>query len=34
MPALRADLSMRRQEFVNRLNAHVGEQVISDIRFR
>ena len=34
MPALRADLSMRRQEFVNRLNAHVGEQVITDIRFR
>ena len=33
VPALRADLSMRRQEFVNRLNAHVGSQVITDIRF-
>ena len=32
-PALRADLSMRRQEFVQRLNAVVGEQVIADIRF-
>ena len=32
-PSLRADLSMRRQEFVERLNAAVGEQVISDIRF-
>lgn len=31
--ALRADLSMRRQEFVQRLNAVVGEQVIADIRF-
>ena len=33
VPALRADLSMRRQEFVTRLNAYVGSQVISDIRF-
>jgi predicted nucleic acid-binding Zn ribbon protein len=33
VPALRADLSMRRQEFVSRLNAHVGSQVIADIRF-
>ena len=33
MPALRADLSMRRQEFVARLNEHVGSQVIADIRF-
>lgn len=33
IPALRADLSMRRQELVRRLNAHVGGQVISDIRF-
>lgn len=33
MPALRADLSMRRQEFVRRLNQHVGAQVIADIRF-
>ena len=33
VPALRADLSMRRQEFVSRLNAHVGAQVIADIRF-
>jgi len=33
IPALRADLSMRRQEFVSRLNSHVGAQVIADIRF-
>jgi len=33
MPALRADLSMRRQEFVQKLNAYVGAQVIADIRF-
>lgn len=33
VPALRADLSMRRQEFVNRLNEYVGNQVIADIRF-
>jgi predicted nucleic acid-binding Zn ribbon protein len=33
IPALRADLSMRRQEFVNRLNEYVGNQVITDIRF-
>ena len=32
-PALRADLSMRRQDFVNRLNSHIGAQVIADIRF-
>ena len=32
-PALRADLSMRRTEFVQRLNAVVGEQVIVDVRF-
>ncbi len=32
-PALRADLSMRRQDFVRRLNEHVGSQVITDIRF-
>jgi predicted nucleic acid-binding Zn ribbon protein len=32
-PALRADLSMRRQEFVRLLNNFVGAQVISDIRF-
>lgn len=32
-PALRADLSMRRQYFVGRLNAAVGSQVIADIRF-
>ena len=32
-PALRADLSMRRQEFTQKLNASVGEQVITDIRF-
>ena len=33
VPALRADLSMRRQEFVTRLNEYVGNQVIADIRF-
>ena len=33
IPALRADLSMRRQEFVRLLNQHVGAQVIADIRF-
>lgn len=33
VPALRADLSMRRQEFVSRLNEYVGNQVIADIRF-
>ncbi len=32
-PALRADLSMRRQDFVRRLNKYVGSQVITDIRF-
>jgi len=32
-PALRADLSMRRQEFIRRLNEAVGEQVITDVRF-
>lgn len=32
-PALRADLSMRRQEFVRLLNSHVGSNVIIDIRF-
>ena len=32
-PALRADLSMRREEFVQKLNAVVGEQVITDVRF-
>ena len=32
-PALRADLSMRRQELTRKLNAHVGAQVISDVRF-
>ena len=33
IPALRADLSMRRYEFVKRLNEYVGNQVIADIRF-
>jgi len=33
VPALRADLGMRRQEFVKRLNDYVGAQVITDIRF-
>ena len=32
-PSLRSDLSMMRQELVNKLNAEVGEQVITDIRF-
>ncbi len=32
-PALRADLSMRKQEFTDKLNGVVGEQVITDIRF-
>lgn len=32
-PALRAELSMRRQEIVSQLNAHVGAQVIADVRF-
>ncbi len=32
-PALRADLSMQRQEFTRRLNEYVGEQVITDVRF-
>ena len=32
-PALLSDLSMMRQELVNKLNAEVGEQVITDIRF-
>lgn len=32
-PALRADLSMRRSELTQRLNAVVGEQVITDIHF-
>ena len=32
-PALRADLSMRRQELTQKLNAAVGEQVIVDVRF-
>lgn len=32
-PALRADLSMQRTMFVEKLNAYVGSQVIADIRF-
>ena len=32
-PALRADLSMRREEFVQKLNAYVQAQIITDIRF-
>ena len=31
--ALRADLTMRRQEFVRLLNEYVGIQVIADLRF-
>ena len=33
VPALRSDLSMQRHELVGRLNAHVGSQVIVDIKF-
>lgn len=33
IPALRADLSMRRSELVEKLNEFVGSQVIADIRF-
>ena len=33
VPSLRADLSMRRQEFVGLLNEYVGSQVIADVRF-
>jgi predicted nucleic acid-binding Zn ribbon protein len=33
VPALRADLSMRRQEYIQKLNAYVGAQIIADIRF-
>ena len=33
VPALRADLSMRRTEFVRRMNENVGAQVITDIKF-
>lgn len=32
-PAIRADLSMMRREIVNKLNAHVGSQVIADVQF-
>lgn len=32
-PAMRADLSMQRSEYVKRLNDYVGNQVITDIRF-
>jgi predicted nucleic acid-binding Zn ribbon protein len=32
-PALRMELSMQRQDIVRRLNAHVGSQVIAEIRF-
>ena len=33
VPALRADLSMKRQELIQQLNQHVGAQIIADIRF-
>lgn len=33
VPALRADLSMRRQELVRLLNERVGAQIITDVRF-
>ena len=32
-PSLRMELSMQRQEIVKKLNAHVGSQVIADVRF-
>lgn len=32
-PALRTELSMRRQEYIQKLNKGVGAQIISDIRF-
>ena len=32
-PALRADLCMRRQEYVRMLNDYVGSNIITDIRF-
>ena len=32
-PALRSDLMMMRSELVKKLNAHVGSQVIAEIRF-
>lgn len=32
-PALRADMSMRRQEYIMLLNGRVGSKVITDIRF-
>lgn len=32
-PSMRQDLSMMRQEIVNRLNEHVGAKVIFDVRF-
>lgn len=32
-PALRADLSMQRRQLVAKLNAHVGSNIIIDIRF-
>lgn len=32
-PALRSELSMYRQELINKLNTCVGSQVITDIRF-
>lgn len=34
MPTLRAELSMRRQEFVKKMNDYVEAQIITDIRFR
>ena len=32
-PALRSDMMMMRSELVRKLNAHVGSQVIAEIRF-
>ena len=34
MPALRAELNMRRQEYVKKLNDYVEAQIITDICFR
>lgn len=33
MPVLRTELGMRRQQLIASLNAHVGAQIINDIRF-
>lgn len=32
-PALRADLTMRRSDFIQKLNSEVGSMIITDIKF-